>query len=233
LFSEQTLVLLVVFLVTLGDHSGLPNVFLVTMILAEGKGYRPDLIFASAFLSIVFYENTLYWLGRWMRTHSVKNVRLLGYVTRSTEAVSRLLSSHGILWLVFGRFVAFVGLYVPFAAGQMGRSYVAFLFWSTCGVLLQLVGVGLPAYLLGKRLEGIVQRTPLGAIPLSIVFALVVFQLVVRYRRARRRRLARLEDEAETSVAMPNSSGQAVNDEPKDHDSDHRREVEADAGSDR
>ena len=210
MFSEQTLVLLAVFLITLGDHSGLPNVYLVTMILAEGKGYRPELLFASAFVSIAVYENALYWLGRWMRAHSVRNVRLVEYVTRSTEAVSRLLSNRAVLWLVFGRFVAFVGLYVPFAAGQMGRSYVAFLFWSTCGVVLQLVGVGLPAYLLGKPFEGIVRRTPIGVIPLTIVLTLVVFQLVVRYRRGRRRRLL----SADTADPTPDSSGQAVDDEP-------------------
>ena len=220
--------LLLVFLVTLGDHSGIPNVYLFTMLLAQGKGFLPELIFASAFLSIVVYENALYWLGRWMRGHHVRDFRLLRHVVRSTEAVSRLLSARTVLWLVFGRFIAFVGLYVPFAAGQMGRSYVAFVFWGTCGTLVQLVGLGIPAYLLGKPFEGVVRRIPLGAVPVAILVVLAVGQLIVRYRRSRTRRVPRLLQAVEERERRDGLVGQTVDDEPEDHDADHGREVEAD-----
>ena len=190
--SEQSVMLLLVFLITLGDHSGIPNVYVFTMLLAEGKGFQPGLIFGSAFLSIVLYENGLYWLGRWMRSHKVREFRLLRYLVSSTEMVSRLLAARAVLWLVFGRFVAFVGLYVPFSAGQMGRSYAAFMFWSTCGTLIQLIGLGVPAYLLGKPFEGIVRRIPLGVLPIAILLVVAVGQLVVRYRRSRARQLTQL-----------------------------------------
>ncbi len=222
--------LLLVFLVTLGDHSGVPNVYLFTMLLAEGKGFLPELIFASAFLSIVVYENALYWLGRWMRSHHVRDFRVLRHVVRSTEAVTRLLSARTVLWLVFGRFIAFVGLYVPFAAGQMGRSYVAFAFWGTCGTLVQLLGLGIPVYLVGKPFESVVRQIPLGVVPVGILVVLAVGQLIVRYRRSRARRVPRLLQAVEERERRDGLVGETVDDEPEEHDADHGGKVEADSG---
>ncbi|GIX07540.1 MAG: hypothetical protein KatS3mg115_1943 [Candidatus Poribacteria bacterium] len=178
---EELILLLLLFLVTLGDHAGVPNLYVLTMILAEGKGLHPTLIFLVAFSSIFLYELVLYLLGRWARTHPLGNSRPFRYLFLSTKAVSRLLTERVALWLIFGRFVAFVGLYIPFAAGQMGTRAWVFLLCSVFGTALQLTAYGIPAYLLGKPFEGIIQRVPLVWISLLVLLAVALIQAIVWY----------------------------------------------------
>ncbi|MDA1191902.1 MAG: hypothetical protein O3A46_09505 [Candidatus Poribacteria bacterium] len=185
--TSQLLAVLIVFVVTLGDHAGVPNIYVIGMVLAHGKDFNPTFLFGAAFLSIVLYEQVMYCVGRWMRLHPpVKENRVIRYLYESTHSVSTLLSGGQTLWLIFGRFIAFVGLYVPFAAGQMGRPYWLFALTTTFGTVLQLLAFGIPAYLLGEAFHEQIEQIPLIHISIGIMALFVAWQGIVRYRRMKR-----------------------------------------------
>jgi hypothetical protein len=56
-----------------------------------------------------------------MPTPTAARTRMLRRILRGSEAVGEALARREALCLTCGRLVAFVGLYVPFAAGQMRR----------------------------------------------------------------------------------------------------------------
>ncbi len=125
--NSELLILLALFVVTMADHSAVPNAYVLAMVLAKGKGLNPYAISATAYISIAIYENVVFWMGRRARNHSAPESRIVQALSRGSQSVSGALARRGILWLVFGRLVAFLGLYVPFAAGQTGRGYPTFL----------------------------------------------------------------------------------------------------------
>jgi membrane protein DedA with SNARE-associated domain len=175
-----------VFLITLGDHSAVPNVYVLSMIAAAGKGLNPYVLYATAALSITLYEHTLFWMGRFMSNHEVIQSRVIRWVARSAAVATKVMSGRPTVWMLFGRFVAYAGLYVPFAYGQMRRRYVGFCLWSAVGTLLHLGAFGVPTYILGMRFERVVQRVPIGFISLAFMVAVAV-PMAVHYARKRHR----------------------------------------------
>ena len=49
--SSELLILLVLFAVTMADHSAVPNAYVLAMVLAKGKGLNPYAIFGTAVAS--------------------------------------------------------------------------------------------------------------------------------------------------------------------------------------
>jgi len=175
-----------VFAVTLVDHSAVPNIFVLAMVAAKGKTFSPSALFLVAVASVVLYEQTVYWMGRYARTHIPKN-RFIRRIATGAATITGIISRRAKTWMVIGRFIGGVGLYIPFAFGQMGRSYVLFSFLSLTGTLFHLVLFGVPAYLLGARFESFIARLPLGAITLGM-FVLLMTPFVWRQIRHRVRR---------------------------------------------
>ncbi len=191
--SSELVILLALFAVTMGDHSAVPNAYVLAMVLAKGKGLDPYAIFATAYASVAVYENAVYWIGRWTRRHSAPASRVVRALSRGSRSVSAALARHGILWLVCGRLVAFLGLYVPFAAGQMGRGYPTFLACTTAGTLAHLAAFGIAAYLLGDLVDVYIERIGFGWIGAGVVALFVAGQSFSYYRR-RRGRLRATQD---------------------------------------
>ncbi|MBT7097972.1 hypothetical protein HN937_11395 [Candidatus Poribacteria bacterium] len=210
--SSQLLILLVLFAVTIADHSAVPNAYVITMVLAKGKQLNPYTIFGTAYGAVVIYENAVYWLGRGMRTHRAPRWRVVRALVRGTQTVSGVMARHGILWLVFGRFVAFLGLYVPFAAGQMGRGYPTFLACTTAGTLAHLAGFGIAAYMLGDLVHAYIARIGSGWVGGGVVVLFALGQGVAYCRRRRGRR--RVSEDGRLSVR------QHAGDEPEDQQPD-------------
>jgi membrane protein DedA with SNARE-associated domain len=183
--SSEVVILLALFAVTMADHSAVPNAYVLAMVLAKGKRLDPYAIFATAYASVALYENAVYWIGRWTRLHDAPESRIVRSLSRGSHSVSAALSRHGILWLIFGRLVAFLGLYVPFAAGQMGRGYPTFLVCTTAGTLGHLAAFGIAAYMLGAVIDAYIARIGFGWIGAGVV-ALFVAGQAFRYYRLRR-----------------------------------------------
>lgn len=137
------------------------------MIAAKGKSFSPTALYAVAIASVVVYEQSVYWMGRVSRNRVAKS-RLVQRIGKGAAMVTTVVARRANTWLFFGRFVGGVGLYIPFAHGQMGRSYAAFCFWSVAGTLFHISLFGVPAYLLGARFESVVARIPLGAITVGV-----------------------------------------------------------------
>jgi membrane protein DedA with SNARE-associated domain len=210
--SSHLLILLALFAVTIGDHSAVPNAYVVTMVLAKGKQLNPYTIFATGYGAVAIYENSVYWLGRWMRTHRAPRWRVVRALVRGAQTVSGAMARHGILWLIFGRLVAFLGLYVPFAAGQMGRGYPTFLACTTVGTFAHLAGFGIAAYMLGDLIHAHIARVGFGWVVAGIVALFALEQGFGRHRRARGR--------AATDGRL--SVGQELRDTVEDEDPQHR-----------
>ncbi len=183
--NSEILILAALFVVTVADHSAVPNAYVVAMVLAKGKQLDPYAIFATACVAVVLYENAVYWLGRRMRTRRASRLRVVRVLLRGSASVSVALGRHGILWLVFGRLVAFVGLYVPFAAGQMGRRYPTFLACATVGTLAHLAAFGVAAYMLGDLVHGYIERIGFGWIGAGVALVFAAGQALGYVRRRR------------------------------------------------
>lgn len=211
---KQSLALLIVFGVTLFDHAGTPNAYVIAMAVAgsaEGsaEGLNPYAVFASGFLSVLLYENAVYWLGRYVRrTEGKARGRLTRYIQQSALHVNQWLQDGSFLWLMFGRFVAFAGLYVPFGAGHLGFKYGRFLAWTTAGSVLQMSAFGILAYQLGERFSDSIKKWGWTGLAAAVVL-MALWSLFKRLRR-RRKRLR---------------SAEQTRDELQNDQSDDRREV--------
>jgi len=175
-----------VFLVTTVDHSAIPNVFVLAMVAASGKGIDPYVLFATATASVLMWEHAVYWMGRSMNGRDAGGMRLAQWFARGAEAATSVMGRRPKTWMLFGRFLGGLGLYVPFAFGHMGRGYARFVLLSTVGTLFHLAVFGVPAYILGDRFRTFVERVPLGWITLGIM-AVVAASLgwqAIRRRRA-------------------------------------------------
>lgn len=180
--DSHLVVSFVVFVVTLIDHSAVPNVFVLSMVAAKGKGFDPTLLFLMAAVSVVLYEQVAFWLG-WFSRRSVFKNRFIRRLGTGAAMVAGLVARRAGMWMMFGRFVGGVGLYIPFAYGQTGKSYVRFCIWSLLGTLFHLGMFGVPAYWLGGRFESLIARIPLGVISLGVFLVMMAFFLGRRRRR--------------------------------------------------
>ncbi len=185
---NQTVALLIVFGVTLFDHAGTPNAYVIAMAFAPSEGLNPYALFAAGFLSVLLYENAVYWLGRYVRrTEGKARSRLTRYIQQSAQHVNKWLQDGSFLWLMFGRFVAFAGLYVPFGAGHTGFKYGRFLAWTTAGSVLQMSAFGILAYQLGRRFSDVIKKWGWTGLAAAVVL-MAVWSLLKRLRRRRKRR---------------------------------------------
>ena len=182
--------MLALFAVTVADHSAVPNAYVLAMIRAKGKHLDPVVIFATAYLSVAAYENAAYWVGRRMPTPTAARTRMLRRILSGSEAVGEALARREALWLTCGRLVAFAGLYVPFAAGQMGRPYPVFLALTTLGTVVHLGAFGVAAYVLGDLVHAYIARVRFAWIAGAVVLLMAAAEGHRRIRRARRRRSA-------------------------------------------
>lgn len=180
--GSQLVVSFVVFAVTLVDHSAVPNIFVLSMVAAKGKGFNPTTLFLMAAMSIVLYEQVAFWLGRFTRSYFFKS-RLISRLGAGAAMVAGLVARRAGTWMMWGRFVGGVGLYIPFAYGQTGKSYVGFCVWSLLGTLFHLGIFGIPAYWLGARFESVIARIPLGVISVGVFLVVMAFFLWRRFRR--------------------------------------------------
>ncbi|MEO2003389.1 MAG: hypothetical protein ABGY41_04775 [Candidatus Poribacteria bacterium] len=188
--GSQPVFMLALFAVTVADHSAVPNAYVLAMILAKGKHLDPVVIFATAYLSVAAHENAAYWVGRRVPTPTAARTRMLRRILRGSEAVSEALARREPLWLTCGRLVAFVGLYVPFAAGEMRRPYRVFLALITGGTIAHLAAFGVAAYVLGDLVHAYAARVGFGWITGAIVLLMAAAEAHRRTRSASRRRSA-------------------------------------------
>lgn len=252
---NQTAALLIVFGFTLFDHAGTPNAYVIAMAFAPAEDLNPYAVFAAGFLSVLLYENAVYWIGRYVRGRLTRYVqqptqhvdkwpqdgsflfamgflsvllyenavyrlaryvrgRLARYVLQSAQYVNKWLEDGSFLWLMFGRFVAFAGLYVPFGAGHMGLKYGRFLAWTTVGSVLQMSAFGILAYQLGRQSKYLIKQWGWTGLAAAVVL-MAVWSLLKRLRRRRKRR--RSEEEGDLA--------EQAGDELQNDKSDDGREV--------
>ena len=169
------------------------------MALAPAQGLNPYAVFAAGFLSVLLYENAVYWFGRCVRrTEGKARSRLMQYVLRSApyqyiiqsaQYVNKWLQDGSFLWLMFGRFIAFAGLYVPFGAGHNGLKYGRFLVWTTAGSVLQMSAFGILAYQVGRQFEDLIKKWGWTGLAAAVLL-MAVWSLLKRLRRRKRRRSA-------------------------------------------
>ncbi len=208
---NQTAALLIVFGFTLFDHAGTPNAYVIAMAVAKSESWDPYAVFAAGFLSVLLYENAVYWLGRYVRrTKGKARGRLTRYVLQSAHHVNKWLEDGSLLWLMFGRFVAFAGLYVPFGAGHMGLKYGRFLAWTTVGSVLQMSAFGILAYQLGRQFEDLIKKWGWTGLAAAVVL-MAVWSLLKRLRRRRKRLRS-----AEEGVSAEQSGDELQNDKSDD-----------------
>jgi membrane protein DedA with SNARE-associated domain len=186
LTDSHLFVYLTVFAVTLLDHSAVPNVYVLAMIAAKGKGFSPSALYAVAVVSVHAYEQTVFWMGRFARNRVPKN-RFVRRVGVGAAMITGVIARRADTWMFLGRFIGGVGLYIPFAYGQMGRSYFLFCLWSLTGTFFHIAVFGAPAYFLGTRFETVIARIPLGAITVGVFFLMLV-PVVWKHLRQRARR---------------------------------------------
>ena len=157
------------------------------MIAAPGSGLNPYAVFAAGLFSAALYEHALYGFGRYIRNANVVPMnRITRYILNAAQAVNALLHRRPVLWLIFGRFLAVAGLYIPFGAGQQGMRYAPFLLWTTIGNLLQFGAFGLLAYKLGDLFSSQIQKWGLVSFAAAFLLILAALRILDRLRRRRK-----------------------------------------------
>lgn len=147
---------LAVFLLTSLDHSGTPlGIILSIGLVTTGElELIPTLLIATAggiAGDIVLY--TLGWVGG---NKMVEFFKARGPKTKEgIEKASKFLKEYGLVFLVWGRFIAFVGRYMSLVYGAIRFRPLASLACISLGSILMTLGSGIPLYLIGEKFNEI------------------------------------------------------------------------------
>lgn len=166
---------LAVFLLAGFDHSGTPMGIILSMgfVTTGGLDLAPTMVITT--LGGVFGDLMLYSIGffggnralQWFKSRN-NNFR------ESIVSAEEHLHKSGPIFLIWGRFVAFVGRFLGLVYGSIRYSLFKFLILSTLGSTLITLGFGLPTYFLGTKANELFQN-PNFTLYLSL--GLVVLQI--------------------------------------------------------
>ena len=175
------------------DATGVPWPWVFLCALSEEAKLNVPMLLALGVMALSAWDHTCYWLG------ATAGTRLLNWLkTRvpalcnAAESATKTVTERPLFSVVLGRFIPVAGRLLGFGAGMAGMNYAKFIALDAIGVLITIVGFGLPAHLLGRQ----VVSDPRFASALNVVLAgaAVAFGLYLAYQlwRAIQRRNAKL-----------------------------------------
>lgn len=170
---------LAIFLLSGFDHSGTPMGIILSMgfVTTGGLDLVPTIIIAT--LGGVFGDALLYSIGffggnralEWFKSRN-RNFR------ESIVSAEQHLHKSGPIFLVWGRFIAFVGRFLGLVYGSIRYAFFKFLMLSTIGSILITLAFGLPMYFLGRKANELFQN-PNFTLYLSL--SLIVLQITATW----------------------------------------------------
>ncbi len=140
-----------VFIFSVIDHSGSPFGLLlgIGLVTTGQLQLLPTLIVATA--GGITSDIILYVIGffggnkavRWFHIHSAK-------IGSAIDRGEGFLKKHGLMFLIWGRFIPVVGKYVALIYGTIKYKLGTFLVFTTLSAILITIAYGLPAYYFGR-----------------------------------------------------------------------------------
>jgi membrane-associated protein len=186
----QTYGYLGVFLAGALDHSGTPlGVMLSIAFVTSGD----LLLFPTLVISILgalSADLVFYFLGyfatkkifKWINTRN-------DAIDNIVKKTKKMLKKYGPMFLVWCRFIPFLGRYFSVVFGSVHYNFAVFIIFTMLGNILITLGFGLPTYFLGNEANKIFQNPYttlwfiLGTIVLQVVGAWLWFKLKKRKKR--------------------------------------------------
>jgi membrane protein DedA with SNARE-associated domain len=147
---------LAVFLLTAFDHSGTPLGILLSIgLVTTGElDLMPTFIVATS--GGIFGDILLYALGYIGGSKAVSFFKRRGKSTREgIERAEVFLEKYGAPFLIWGRFMAFVGRYMSLVYGSIRYKPAATILFISIGSVLMTLIFGVPLYILGESFNEI------------------------------------------------------------------------------
>jgi membrane protein DedA with SNARE-associated domain len=188
----------VVFLLIAIETVGVPvpgETALVLAAIAAGRGQlNIEAVIAIAAVAAIVGDNIGFALGRKLGRRVLLSPGPLLHHRRRLLAVGEpFFDRHGPKAVFLGRWTTGLRITAAWLAGANRMSWPTFLFWNALGGIAWAASVGLLAYWLGHRAEGLLRAVGLGGAAAVVVVGAGLW-LVLRWRR--RRAAALVEAEA-------------------------------------
>lgn len=172
----QTYGYLGVFLAGALDHSGTPLgvmlsiafvtsgdlLLLPTLIVSILGALSADLVFY--FLGFFASKKLIKWINK--RNQAIDNI---------LKKTKQMLKKYGALFLVWCRFIPFLGRYFSIVFGSVRYNFAVFVIFTIIGNTLITLGFGLPTFFLGNEVNKLFQNP---YTTFWIVFATIALQII-------------------------------------------------------
>lgn len=186
------------------DPGGVPWPWVCLMAVAGGAGLNIVLMMALGMVLLTVCDHALYWVGikggrPLMRKWGVKWPGL----AKAAAGAERAMRQRGLLAVLIGRFLPFVGRFVGLGAGLANMSYLSFTLLNLIGVGVTIVGFGLAAHFVGRKaLENPQLQTLVGGTAIAC-FALTALFLAWQFWKSRRASVAPSSASTPASTSQP------------------------------
>jgi membrane protein DedA with SNARE-associated domain len=188
-----------VFLLIAIETIGIPvpgETALIVAAVAAGRGrLNIEAVIALAAVAAIMGDNIGFALGRTFgRKVLLAPGPLFNHRRRLIAVGEPFFDRHGPKAVFLGRWLSGLRITAAWLAGAHRMSWPTFLFWNALGGIAWATSVGLLAYWLGKKAEGILHVVGIGG-AVAAVLAIVGLWFVLRWRRKKSE--AMVEAEAE------------------------------------
>lgn len=171
------------------DHSGVPWILVISSVYAASGDLKAQPLVLCAVGGIVVFDHIYYLLGYVFSSFWIVDARRHPGWERLLTAGEATFRKHGASIVVWGRFVAAIGRFVPLFAGAFSVPYRLFLFYTLLGAGVTIVVFGLIPYVVGAPILRLVSYIDVGTRVLLIAVVLCVlvsitYKLIAKWRRS-------------------------------------------------
>lgn len=167
---------LAVFLLTSLDHSGTPLGIILSIGLVATGELELVPTFVAATLGGIAGDLVLYSIGWVGGNKAVRFFKNRGPKTKEgIEKAEVFLKKYGLIFLLWGRFLAFVGRYMSLVYGSIRFRPLFTIVFISIGSVLMTLGFGIPLYLLGEKFNEITANKNF---TLILSASLIILQIV-------------------------------------------------------
>jgi membrane protein DedA with SNARE-associated domain len=170
------------------DPAGVPWAWIFLILFAEAAHLNVPAMLFYGFLVLSAFDHLMYWLGlKGGRPMIAKIAQRFPKVAEAMQTSEGALRGRGIWGVTFGRYLPIVGRWVGVGAGLANVPFLRFAFFDALGVLLTVIGFGLPAHLVGQQIVD--EPWFPQAIAVTFVFSTIVTLLFIVWQAARARKM--------------------------------------------